>query len=76
MPGRKRTKPAWRVSNRLAMRLQAIIPARRVARRFATARSRLGDAVTDPDPPPPSAFDAMMGMTKIEIATIEAARRG
>ncbi len=34
-------------------------------------------AITDPDPAAAQrAFTAMMGMTKIDIATIEAARRG
>jgi len=34
-------------------------------------------AVTDPDPAAAKrAFEAMMGMTKIDIAAIEAARRG
>ncbi len=34
-------------------------------------------AITDPDPAAAKrAFDAMMGMTKIDIAAIEAARRG
>ncbi len=34
-------------------------------------------AITDPDPAVAKrAFDAMMGMTKIDIAAIEAARRG
>ena len=37
----------------------------------------LMDAVTDPDPRVAKrAFDAMMGMTKIDVAAIEAARRG
>jgi predicted 3-demethylubiquinone-9 3-methyltransferase (glyoxalase superfamily) len=37
----------------------------------------LTDAVTDPDRAAAKrAFDAMMGMTKIDIAAIEAARRG
>ncbi len=37
----------------------------------------LTDAITDPDPAAAKrAFDAMMEMTKIDIATIEAARRG
>ena len=37
----------------------------------------LTDAVTDADPAAAKrAFDAMMGMTKIDIAAIEAARRG
>jgi 2-polyprenyl-6-hydroxyphenyl methylase/3-demethylubiquinone-9 3-methyltransferase len=37
----------------------------------------LTDAVTDPDPKAAKrAFDAMMGMRKIDIAAIEAARRG
>ena len=36
-----------------------------------------GDHVTDPDPAAAKrAFDAMMEMTKIDIAAIEAARRG
>ena len=35
------------------------------------------DAITDPDPAAAKrAFDAMMGMGKIDIAAIEAARRG
>lgn len=39
--------------------------------------SALKEAITDPDPAAAKrAFDAMMTMTKIEIATIEAARRG
>jgi predicted 3-demethylubiquinone-9 3-methyltransferase (glyoxalase superfamily) len=34
-------------------------------------------AVSDPDPAAAKrAFDAMMGLTKIDIAAIEAARRG
>lgn len=37
----------------------------------------LTDAITDPDPAAAKrAFDAMMTMTKIDIAAIEAARRG
>ena len=37
----------------------------------------LTEAITDPDPAAAErAFDAMMQMTKIDIATIEAARRG
>ena len=37
----------------------------------------LTEAITDPDPAAAKrAFDAMMEMTKIDIATIEAARRG
>ncbi len=37
----------------------------------------LSAAITDPDPAAAKrAFEAMMGMTKIEVAAIEAARRG
>jgi 2-polyprenyl-6-hydroxyphenyl methylase/3-demethylubiquinone-9 3-methyltransferase len=37
----------------------------------------LTEAITDPDPAAAKrAFDAMMTMQKIDIATIEAARRG
>ena len=37
----------------------------------------LTQAITDPDPAAAKrAFDAMMEMRKIDIATIEAARRG
>jgi 2-polyprenyl-6-hydroxyphenyl methylase/3-demethylubiquinone-9 3-methyltransferase len=37
----------------------------------------LSQAITSPDPAAAKrAFDAMMQMTKIDIATIEAARRG
>jgi 2-polyprenyl-6-hydroxyphenyl methylase/3-demethylubiquinone-9 3-methyltransferase len=37
----------------------------------------LTEAYTDPDPAVAKrAFDAMMGMTKIDVAAIEAARRG
>ena len=37
----------------------------------------LTKAITDPDPAAAKrAFDAMMQMTKIDIAAIEAARRG
>jgi 2-polyprenyl-6-hydroxyphenyl methylase/3-demethylubiquinone-9 3-methyltransferase len=37
----------------------------------------LTQAIADPDPAAAKrAFDAMMQMTKIDIATIEAARRG
>ena len=37
----------------------------------------LTNAITDPDPAAAKrAFDAMMGMTKIDVAAVEAARRG
>jgi 2-polyprenyl-6-hydroxyphenyl methylase/3-demethylubiquinone-9 3-methyltransferase len=40
-------------------------------------RTRRGSAIADPDPAAAKrAFDAMMTMRKIDIAAIEAARRG
>jgi 2-polyprenyl-6-hydroxyphenyl methylase/3-demethylubiquinone-9 3-methyltransferase len=44
---------------------------------LADYADRLTKAVTDPDPAVAKrAFDAMMQMKKIDIAAIEAARRG
>jgi predicted 3-demethylubiquinone-9 3-methyltransferase (glyoxalase superfamily) len=46
---------------------------------LADCADRSDQAITDPDPDPAAAkraFDAMVQMQKIDIAAIEAARRG